>query len=451
MSKTAKKWIMNLVKVAIAVIGLWYVISTTPWENRAVIDHTRLKDDKGNVAELWGAVLLEDVQVALPDPGGRIAINRELIHVRFPHKPVSVARDNKTTTELLGQPQPDGTIQPEVDIPRKYLQLMKDSTEPRIEVGVKQLIQTANIPRLFLAFLFLLLPFVVTAWRWMKLMQPQGIALPYFKCLALTFVGQFYSTFLPGSVSGDAIKIIYTSKVTGSKTKSIVTVLLDRVIGLIALMLIAGIAAAFQLWDPKTGSTMRNVVIMVAGIFLCLTVGSIIYFSKRLRGVFGLTRLLEHPKVPEFVRHADEVLHAYHGHRGILVTAFIAAMIAQLAIPMSAWMAGTAFGIGNANIGHYLAYVPLATLASALPISFLGLGVMDSVVFHFFYSKGLADASQTFALAQAIRFLPIIWNMLGAYWVVTGTYSRHQAMEEDRKEGPSAAVDVLDKSLDPGM
>jgi uncharacterized protein (TIRG00374 family) len=451
MPKNAKKWIMNLVKVAIAVVGLWYVISTTPWNDRATIDHTRLKNVKGDVANLWGAVLLEDVRVTVLDPDERMPVNRDLIHIRFPATPVAVARDNKTGKEILGQPQPDGTVQREVDIPRKYLQIIESPDQrlevPHIEIGVKNLIKLAKLKLwlLLLALVSLGIPFMVTAWRWMKLMEPQGISLPYSKCLALTFVGQFYSTFLPGSVSGDVIKIYYTSKVTGSRTKSTVTVLLDRIIGLIALMLIAGIAAAFQLSDPK----MRTVVIAVAIIFVALAIGATIYFSHRLRNTFGLTRLLENPKIPDFVRRSDEVLHAYHGHRATLFLAFFAALFAQLAIPVSAWIAGTALGIEKANLGHYLAYVPIASLAAALPISFLGLGVMDPVLFRLFF--GLADASQTFALAQCIRFLPVIWNMLGAYWVVTGTYSRHQALEDDKKEGHIAGVGILDSSLDPGV
>ena len=61
----------------------------------------------------------------------------------------------------------------------------------------------------------------------------------------------------------------------------------------------------------------------------------------------GLAALLEHPTMPEFVRKADEVLHAYRGAWRFLTEAFIASLITQIVIPLSAWMAGRAFGIAT--------------------------------------------------------------------------------------------------------
>ena len=95
--------------------------------------------------------------------------------------------------------------------------------------------------------MLLVTPFFVTAIRWRNLMRPQGIEMPLGKSLQLTFVGQFYSIILPGITGGDLVKIVYAARLTGSKTKSFITVVLDRVIGLIALMTIAGVAAGVQL------------------------------------------------------------------------------------------------------------------------------------------------------------------------------------------------------------
>ena len=84
-------------------------------------------------------------------------------------------------------------------------------------------------------------------------------------------------------------------------------------------------------------------------------------------------------------------------------------------------------------VTYYLAYVPIAVLAASLPISPpQGFGVMDYILYHFFVERGTARAGQAVALAQSVRFLPILWNLMGAYWVITGRYSRHQAEEEER-------------------
>ena len=126
--------------------------------------------------------------------------------------------------------------------------------------------------------------------------------------------------------------------------------------------------------------------------------------------------------------------------------AFGASLIAQTVLPVSAWLAGLAFGMSHTHLGHFLAYTPLSMLAASVPVSPpQGFGVIEYVLFHFFASKGLATASQTFALAQSIRFLPILWNLIGAYWVVTGSYSRHQ---EDAAELESTGT-LLDADTEP--
>ena len=84
----------------------------------------------------------------------------------------------------------------------------------------------------------------------------------------------------------------------------------------------------------------------------------------------------------------------------------------------------------NAPITYYMAYVPLAVLAASMPISPpQGLGFLEWVLDHFFVGRGTATASQAFALTQAVRFLPLLWNLCGAYWVVTGKYSRTQELQ----------------------
>ena len=270
-------------------------------------------------------------------------------------------------------------------------------------------------------------------------MQPQGMHLPLSKCLQLTFVGQFYSIMLPGITGGDLVKIVYTARLTGSKTKSIVTILLDRVIGLIALMVIAGVSASMLLLKNRhdggsalTDDTLRNVVLLIAGILLCMALFALVYFSRRLRNVTGLQRLIDHSHMPDFIKHADEVLHTYRSHFGLLGWAFAISIVSQLTLPVSAWLSGMAFGV-HMNVGYHLSYVPVAIIAVSLPSLPQGVGVLDGLIVHFLANRGMATASQAFAIAQAIRFLPILWNFVGAYWVVTGKFSRHQALEQQKQ------------------
>jgi len=411
-----KKLILNLIKIIIAVGGLWWVIAHTPWNDVVTIKAGT------HIAALE---IVEPLEVTLLR---KPASKPVAVYVGLPTKPVKVKdADGRAFTGVL---RPDAVTR-ETEIPNDWLVTVEgDTTVPKVQVGLRNLIRTAN-PWLFVASWSLLcIPFFVSAWRWRKLMQPQGINLPFSKCLALTFVGQFYSTFLPGITGGDLVKIIYTSRVVGSKTKATVTILLDRVIGLIALVVIAGIAAACQV---RNNPMMWWVLLGIVAALGTLVLMSTVYFSHRLRSITGLEKVLNHSSTPAFIRKADDVLHAYRGSWRVLAQAFFASLITQIVMPISAYLAGRALGI-HAHPGYYMAYVPLAILAASVPITPpQGFGVTEYVLFKLFAGTGISTASQAFALAQAIRFLPILWNLVGAYWVVTGSYSRHQAQIEEKQ------------------
>ena len=78
--------------------------------------------------------------------------------------------------------------------------------------------------------------------RWQILLKVQGINLSNARIAALFFIGMFYNQFLPGGTGGDIVKTYLLWKETpGKKPGALLAVLFDRMIGLIALIIITGI------------------------------------------------------------------------------------------------------------------------------------------------------------------------------------------------------------------
>ena len=83
--------------------------------------------------------------------------------------------------------------------------------------------------------------------RWQWLLQAQNVHLPWSKTFQLTYIGTFFNIALPGAVSGDFVKAFYVGQILkGQKSKVFGTILLDRVAGLSALVLVS--AGALGLW-----------------------------------------------------------------------------------------------------------------------------------------------------------------------------------------------------------
>lgn len=418
---TARKVAITVIKILIAVVGLWYVISHIAWHDQAVIR-------KGQV--IRNVTFLHNTPLPLLARHGTLytlQFQGQKVTVRLPHGQVVTARATKAPIKF-----PKLLV-----VPGSYLVAVHGKVS--VALGLPHLLGRAKPLPLLAALLLLGLPFVITAWRWRQLMLVQGMKLPYLKCLTLTFVGQFYSTFLPGTTSGDIVKIIYTGRITGQKTKSAVTVILDRVIGLIGLMIVAGVAAAAQLAAnhfSASGKSVSDPVLvhvlwLITGLLGLTLAGGIVYFSARLRKLLHLDALIERLPLPEFIKHADRTLRVYRDHPGVVAVTLAASVVSQAVLPLAGFLAGRAFGM-HASFGYFMACIPVAALAASLPIvPPQGIGVMDAILLHFFVARGVDTASQAFALAQAIRFLPICWNLLGAYWVVRGTYHRQQVESLD--------------------
>ncbi len=425
-----RKALFLVLKVLIAVLGLWYVIAHISWSDSVVLP---------------AGLPLRNVTLTRPTVLPISEWQQNMPLVIFRHQIISVRLTSGRVITGYADRSPL-YFPPTLPIPLKFM--AQHGHPVQIRRGLQYLFTHARPWPLLGAFLLLGLPFVITAWRWRLLMGVQDMHLPYRRCLELTFVGQFYSTFLPGTTSGDVVKIIYTGRVTGQKTRSAVTVLLDRIIGLIGLVLVGGIAAAVQLvithnsmMPGKHGShgsdpVLWHVLLLTGGILVAALIGFTVYLSDRLRRATGLEWLLEKLPLPEFIKHADRTLRVYRNHLGVIAAGLGASVVSQAVLPFAGYLAGLAFGM-HAPLGWFMAYIPVAALAASLPIvPPQGIGVMDAILLHFFVSRGVDTASQAFALAQAIRFLPICWNMLGAYWVVRGHYSRPHSGDLDRVSDP---------------
>ena len=86
----------------------------------------------------------------------------------------------------------------------------------------------------------------LNTWKWQILLASPGAHLSYWQLLRLNFLGIFYNLILPGQVGGEVVKGITLSNMGVTKAASAVSIMADRVTGLLAIFIlgIAGLALA---------------------------------------------------------------------------------------------------------------------------------------------------------------------------------------------------------------
>jgi hypothetical protein len=140
----------------------------------------------------------------------------------------------------------------------------------------------ANWLWLFLAVVLLVLSKLFSAFRLNIYFRNIQIHLEEWRNIKLYWLGMFYNLFLPGSISGDAYKVVLLKKkYDSSYKKTSAAVLLDRFSGLLALGLIMSVYGIIVL-----DKTLYDVILIVGSLAAIITLYLIIrfYFKDFLVG-----------------------------------------------------------------------------------------------------------------------------------------------------------------------
>lgn len=108
--------------------------------------------------------------------------------------------------------------------------------------------QKANVLFLILALIAFVISKIIASWRLKIYFKNIFIRLTEQTNLKLYWLGMFYNLFLPGSIGGDAYKVLLLKKkLNAPYKKTMAAVLLDRFSGLLALGLILSVYGIFVL------------------------------------------------------------------------------------------------------------------------------------------------------------------------------------------------------------
>lgn len=118
---------------------------------------------------------------------------------------------------------------------------------PLVDIGLIRLVHSAQPLFLLLALLVLPISYTITSLRWHMLLETLEIHIGRWRTFVLNMVGAFYNTFMPGSTGGDLVKAYYASRHTTHRVRAIISVVVDRVLGLLALVILGGVMACLQL------------------------------------------------------------------------------------------------------------------------------------------------------------------------------------------------------------
>ncbi|MBL8724552.1 MAG: flippase-like domain-containing protein [Planctomycetes bacterium] len=274
------------------------------------------------------------------------------------------------------------------------------------------------------AFCYFLTVLIAGA-RWWWLLRVNGTDVTLRETLRFTWIGVFFNTVVPGATGGDVIKAIYIMKrCPGHRVQVLVSVIVDRVLGLGSLALLGAVVVLFAL--DRFPAIAAAIWAVIGGVGLC----GVIAFSKRLRHLVRLNWLLERlpARLAGLLKLVDQAVFFYRDHKVVIGASLVAGVGNHVLSVGSVACIGHALGI-ELPVFEYFVLIPVINIVTAVPVMPNGWGIGEALYKGLFatygapFLPGVANAAEAMgtrgvALSVLYRLHLTFWSLLGGLFVL---------------------------------
>jgi len=260
---------------------------------------------------------------------------------------------------------------------------------------------------------------LLIAVRWRMLLKIQDVNVSLWEVTRLTFLGQFFNAIVPGTVGGDLVKAYYVAKHTPRVAAVVVSIFVDRLLGLVELALMAGVMLGLLLLGGRRSFNDFSLpAICMAAILLAVAGMLTFLLSQRFRRALHLDKLYRRMPIAHHIAAAGDAALRYRQRLGTMAWAVAVSVISHLAFVGFVAMMGASLSIPVGPMEYFL-YVPLIYIIGAIPLTPGGVGWVENWYLRFFESPA-CGASTILVLALLARLVPMLWGLPGAVVAVTG-------------------------------
>lgn len=258
--------------------------------------------------------------------------------------------------------------------------------------------------QIFLYLVVLLLGMWISSYKWKILAEYKGIRFPQKDFFKFYLTGTFINNFMPSFIAGDAYKTIATSGNEKKYSESASAVMMDRITGLIGIMILSLFFSAINY-----EIVLKNNILLTINALIIVSLCSDIVIAKLKK--IPLLKKMVYKIVPEKALKFLKDLYSYGNNSNIIKKAVWLSLVFSIV--------GVAFlnyilfwGLGvNIGIIDYLSVIFLISVISSLPISINNIGLKEWAYITFFGYFGITSGAVV-AISVMSRFLQMIVSCL---------------------------------------
>lgn len=245
---------------------------------------------------------------------------------------------------------------------------------------------------------------MISGLRWRLLAKPLGYEGSVWQFTGFYFIGMFFNLFLPTSVGGDVVRAWYLGG--GSELSAFLSVLVDRLSGLVVLLGLACVAVS------------------LCPIALPGWIVASVWCAAGAASASGLLAPLLIRKSSRFekARRMAESSRVYLNRPRLLLGTTALSFFIQAGNVMLVWLVGQAVR-APVPASYYWIMVPMVTLLTMLPISMNGMGIREGGTILFLTPLGVSHAT---ALSLAVLWFAVftVASLVGGVLYLTQRFSK---------------------------
>jgi uncharacterized membrane protein YbhN (UPF0104 family) len=212
------------------------------------------------------------------------------------------------------------------------------------------------------------------------------------------------------------------------------TVLLDRVVGFVSVILLGGVGVGIKYFrDENLDSSGRLVLMMAAGV----VVGGTFFFSRRVRKILRVSDLLDRIPLGKAIKKVDDAVFHYHRHKWQLAKCIGMGILVWVCTILGIYLSGESVSMPCQLIDYFI-FAPIIFTAGAVVPSIAGLGILEGLFQHFFGLAG-APAASSVAVCLLYRLHGLIVSLPGAIPLFQEFSSLRPTLTDEEKGAEPAA------------
>ncbi len=267
------------------------------------------------------------------------------------------------------------------------------------------------------AFVIVLIAHLFSFWRWRILVQSLGVPFSLIEAIRLGFLGTLLNLVSIGSVGGDVFKAIEAArKAEKKKAEVVASVLVDRALGLLGLVIVAGmgLSMAYTLSQTMYGIWLGAIVLSGLGLSILFL---IVHFGHSVP-ILWINRVPVAGHTLHRVAHACMV---FQGRSRLVIELLGLSMLVHSSFTIACVLISRSLYAETPTVLEHFMTIPPAMAAATLPLTPGGVGVQEMAIDSLFREiPNLPVAFSGLIVASVLRALLICVALIGAVYYFSG-------------------------------